>query len=545
MLSDEWLTGDAVDCILDVIRANMVANAIDATVAEATLCVMIGSGGSRAQWWGKKIEAGHIKRLIVPWNIPRTHWLWFEIDVEETCIRIGDSKPSVSAAYLENILLQLHRWLRLYLPTKSFMADDDSLVIPVQEQQDSFSCVSNITCAQSFREKEEDEWRKTVQQLLDEIQAFKTSEAEPIERPPNNREEDMKTARSSAFDVGTSDTFKFNVLVAERLTHETNEVKSAVAYRFRHQIAPGNEIGLAEADAKVAKEQSKSKARAARKVSGDGKEDELTENPTSSTPVLDAQVLNTLSRYVSETLTGTGKLDTAGVERRTRWKMIGITGKLEDVDLTIPSDEVSASNVNRQMYLKARSLYQPLESVVNPLAPVTANISPLTPLCQESWVLVYFKEAIYLGQVKVIYVEGGGKNITHNYTPSCSDILKISRIVVLLFEPLAGFYSPMFAQPRGYAQAPTFAFLHQANIIASLDMVGSVMDMDNTQGRVRFAHGLYLERPSNPFKIFYSLILPHIPEITRVAAEVLRACNMRRKRGPPDTSGSSEKRQRT
>ncbi len=146
--------------------------------------------------------------------------------------------------------------------------------------------------------------------------------------------------------------------------------------------------------------------------------------------------------------------------------MVGITGKMEEIDVALPPDKVEASNQRRQIYINARHLYTVLDKSLSPFSLVSGNISPFHVLRPDSWILVYFMETVFLGQgklfmcfpcqaecsiVKIIYVEGGGKTPSHNYTPSCSDILKISRIVVLLFKSLGRKYNnPLFIQPHGY-----------------------------------------------------------------------------------------------
>ena len=67
--------------------------------------------------------------------------------------------------------------------------------------------------------------------------------------------------------------------------------------------------------------------------------------------------------------------------------------------------------------------------------------------------------------MKIIYEKGGGKRPAHNYVQSCSDISKLSRLVILQYIIYAdGLLSPLPSQ-----QGPVYLFLHQEHLITSLD----------------------------------------------------------------------------
>src|SRR6266478_3937693 len=90
------------------------------------------------------------------------------------------------------------------------------------------------------------------------------------------------------------------------------------------------------------------------------------------------------------------------------------------------------------------------------------------PLRSGSWVLVGFKDQIWLGNgktnfgfsriyyltisllVKIIYTKGGGKKPTHNYATSCGNVNDLSRFVVQLYARYGTMLTPLICKPANY-----------------------------------------------------------------------------------------------
>jgi hypothetical protein len=129
----------------------------------------------------------------------------------------------------------------------------------------------------------------------------------------------------------------------------------------------------------------------------------------------------------------------------------------------------------------ARSIYDSLSQRL-PLPFTDAGIR-FRPLRSASWVLVGFKDQIWLGNgktnfgfnriyyliisllVKIIYTKGGGKKPTHNYATSCDNVNDLSRFVVQLYARYGTMLTPLICKPANYFRdAPSILHLHAEHL---------------------------------------------------------------------------------
>lgn len=143
LLSKAWLNDEIIDCILDVIRGEMLQHGVSecTQVAGTALTTRVAYPESNtACFWGEKLRSGEVLRLLLPCNLQNVHWIALEVDVQKRCINIGDSMPSPSNRdALNQTLKHLQGWLKTYLP-----AIDDWIINPTalsaQLQLDGSSC---------------------------------------------------------------------------------------------------------------------------------------------------------------------------------------------------------------------------------------------------------------------------------------------------------------------------------------------------------------------------------------------------------------------
>jgi hypothetical protein len=104
-----------------------------------------------------------------------------------------------------------------------------------------------------------------------------------------------------------------------------------------------------------------------------------------------ASVITEITRVISASLTSTAKPNTTGLERRVRWRGLGIFADEDKADET-PNTHGDDS------VLAARKIYDSLGRRL-PLSFLTAGIH-FHPLKQNSWVLVGFANRVWLGNGK-------------------------------------------------------------------------------------------------------------------------------------------------
>ncbi|KAH9943952.1 hypothetical protein B0H21DRAFT_469767 [Amylocystis lapponica] len=323
-------------------------------------------------------------------------------------------------------------------------------------------------------EDDKNEWRAQIQHLLNEMDEERrrrreernTAASHSAETPHGTfselvdpRDDDMKP-----LDFGSATAFKFSSLVQERARHETKEAKSAITYRYRQAVALGTieHASDSDADPPNASEPHTSHHRT---------------GMNAETSKLKADLVTEMTRALSAAMTSTGpKQDTSGVERQVRWKGIAAVASqvldesIEDSGVgpgeTAPEKRDSGRVVHGQGAASTRSaVYGNLEKH-SQFAFISGGVSVFHPLKPGSWVAVGYLGKLFFGQVKILYVKGGGKRPTHNYTASCPDVSKISRIVVLQYST----YGDALLSPlSGARQQPTYLFLHQEHLITSLD----------------------------------------------------------------------------
>jgi hypothetical protein len=182
-----------------------------------------------------------------------------------------------------------------------------------------------------------------------------------------------------ALDFGTPSKLNWDVLVAERERHETEESKSAVTYRYKHAEADG----LLDAVSSSLGDNPKT---------ADADTDDGTD--ASKSKHMKAAVVTEIARVISASITSTAKPNTTGLERRVRWRGLGV---LAEDDAT-GDDAVAAVGNNSTLASSAHSLYTTLERRL-PFSFVTAGIH-FHPLKHSLWVLVGFRDRVWLGTGK-------------------------------------------------------------------------------------------------------------------------------------------------
>jgi hypothetical protein len=183
-----------------------------------------------------------------------------------------------------------------------------------------------------------------------------------------------------AIDFGTPAKLNWDVFVAERERHETQEAKSAVTYRYKQ--AEAEDLISAVTDSL---RDNTSKIQAA-------PTEIKMETDAAKSRSMKASVVTEITRVISATLTSTAKPNTTGLERRVRWRGLGIIAEddaVEDTPATHANDSTNS----------ARSIYGSLSQRL-PLSFTDAGIR-FRPLRPGSWVLVGFKDQIWLGNGKI------------------------------------------------------------------------------------------------------------------------------------------------
>lgn len=142
LLSDKWLDGDVVNSLMDVVRADIDNDGGNPTVAIANsaLCSFLQNHEMHGETgrWGERLRSGSTTTLVIPYNIPQLHWFLLVIDVRCLAIDFGDSSPSITAPYCQQIITVVKQWLRAYLPGKDFVVNLGG--IPISCQLDDSSC---------------------------------------------------------------------------------------------------------------------------------------------------------------------------------------------------------------------------------------------------------------------------------------------------------------------------------------------------------------------------------------------------------------------
>jgi hypothetical protein len=145
LLSDEWVNDEQIDCIGDVIRADMQTFGVNASTQLAPSCLgknlEIPGMGSTERFFGRRLQTGEVKNLVLKYNVKNLHWISIEIDVAERILNFGDSKPGVTERVLPilpSIRSLITKWLDHYLPNISWTVNLKGIKVPLQ--LDAKSC---------------------------------------------------------------------------------------------------------------------------------------------------------------------------------------------------------------------------------------------------------------------------------------------------------------------------------------------------------------------------------------------------------------------
>jgi hypothetical protein len=188
-----------------------------------------------------------------------------------------------------------------------------------------------------------------------------------------------KPSKLKPLDFGSAANINWDVLVAERERHETDEAKSAVTYRYKQAEA-----------ADIIKAVSTTLEDNGAQKNVDIKANATLETDAATSSKLKASVVTEITRVISASLTSTAKPDATGIERRVRWRGLGILGN----DDTIDTAETPAMH-ELELASSARHIYDALSRRLH-LPFVNGRIHS-HPLKTGSWVLVGFQDKVRLG----------------------------------------------------------------------------------------------------------------------------------------------------
>ena len=185
-------------------------------------------------------------------------------------------------------------------------------------------------------------------------------------------------------DFGTPAKLNWDVLVAKHERHKTEEAKSAVTYCYKQaeveDLIDAVTMNLEDNRSKIKSTEKDVEAEAAESRS------------------MKASVVTEITCVISAALTSTVKPNTTGLERQVRWRGLGIvldedSGNRDEADNTVPAvPNDDSANL-------ARHIYDSLGKCL-PLPFVNAGIH-FNPLRHGSWVLVGFKDRVWLGNGKL------------------------------------------------------------------------------------------------------------------------------------------------
>jgi hypothetical protein len=150
LLSDEWLNDERIDCIGDIIRADMLTHGVPSST-QVPSCLLaknmeMPGEGSTETMWGERLRSGAANKLDIQYNVKNIHWILVEIDVTNRTLNIGDSMPQVTDKALPvvpNIQSILTTWLKYYLPEASWHTNLRGMTIPLQLDKNSCGIASS------------------------------------------------------------------------------------------------------------------------------------------------------------------------------------------------------------------------------------------------------------------------------------------------------------------------------------------------------------------------------------------------------------------
>ena len=148
LLSNQWLTSTALDCMLEVVRLDHQTSTLfdpKVRIAHPTIGQSIASGHQTptSTYYGKHLKDGTIEQLLFPMNIGGCHWIAVKIHVPDYVLLIGDSYPSFSLPYIKRTVDAIKSWLFRWLPETEETSGRWSVSLtglPIGLQKDSTSC---------------------------------------------------------------------------------------------------------------------------------------------------------------------------------------------------------------------------------------------------------------------------------------------------------------------------------------------------------------------------------------------------------------------
>lgn len=209
----------------------------------------------------------------------------------------------------------------------------------------------------------------------------------------NNKTHPPLSLKMKSLKFGTANNFNFLALVSERKAHETAEALSAIAYRYRN-AASHNEILTALTNTLT-------------NTKSINQEPSTAPETKTESAAMKALVVNEITRVISTSLTaGSVKADASGAERLVRWRGLGLN--IDGLDPTTPLEKkaepmvgadadggrTQASGTGDKL---SRKGYAEIEAKLT-IPFENAGVSSFCPLRPGHWLLIVFRDAVWLSQ---------------------------------------------------------------------------------------------------------------------------------------------------
>ncbi|KAM5544042.1 hypothetical protein V8D89_002228, partial [Ganoderma adspersum] len=167
------------------------------------------------------------------------------------------------------------------------------------------------------------------------------------------------------------------------------------------------------------------------------------------------------------------------------------------------------------------------------------GVSHFHPLQIGSWVVVCKWGQVHLGRVSLIYLKGGGQRASHNQSASCTDVNKLSRLIVLKYVPIGDscWMSPLTASATDNPtpSCPSFLYLCQPDLVTSLDSFCPASRAIESEQPLQ--PGLQMLTVNASLLDYYRQLEAHGINILRTVEALWKETRRRTKRGEPDGDG--------
>lgn len=131
-----------------------------------------------------------------------------------------------------------------------------------------------------------------------------------------------------------------------------------------------------------------------------------------------------------------------------------------------------------------------------------------------------------------LYLKGGGKKATHDYSKKCFDIGQVSRVGVQLYTTMASnWFSPLMTTADNRRLGATYLLLHSEHVVLSLDaLVGN----NALEQRTAVRHNHWILEGSTALAECFAQLQHLQPQIIATATALMKASRSRKKRAAED-----------